>query len=217
MSDRPPPTPLRPTTSRPPSREGLKNVSRTLDELTSDHGPIIQLVKEVRRGNELAVSNQRSLRATLVALLLLFLGVFYSLYLVNRTTSSVGLLQAQQTAFALEQRTFAKEVAEKLLATQTAVDNAPKIVANDQGELVVMASVRQDPGASKAEAPVPKTKAASSKVKKRKRSKKSAMRVVDDLLADVAARAPGDSKPKAPAKQMIAIPLNTDGASYEAP
>lgn len=215
MSDRPPPTPLRPTASTPPSREGLKNVSRTLDELTSDHGPIIQLVKEVRRGNELAVSNQRSLRATLVALLLLFLGVFYSLHLVNKTTSSVGALQVQQTTFALEQRTFAKEVAEKLLATQNAVDDAPKIVANDQGELVVMASVRRDSGAP---ADAPKvTEKAKAKKKKRKRSKKSAMRVVDDLLADISAKAPGDSKPKGQAKQMIAIPLNTDGASYGAP
>jgi hypothetical protein len=184
-------------------RDGVKSLSRELGILTGVSGPLYVLVEQVRESNKLALSNQRSLRFTLGALFFCFLGIFYSLYLVDGAVDEVRSLQVQQ-AKSFE---FAKSTDDKVDAAQRAIDEAPRIVADDMGGLRVVATVEvTEADASAAKVVVATSDKPVSAGSRAKKSSKSAMAMVDEALAEP--ESVGD-------KKRVSIPIRVQMAEIE--
>lgn len=162
-------------------RQGVKNLSMELEYLTKPEGPLYKLVDEVKKSNKLSRSNQRNLRLTLLGLVLCMAGVAFTLHLANISLKHMSSLEQSQ-ADAVEQ---AHDLSDQLEQAQDAIEDAPKIVANDQGGLSVVATVQIE-GSDASVTPAEK---------KAKRKKKRAKKKVDDALSDLELPQVKDVKP----------------------
>jgi hypothetical protein len=126
-------------------------MSQTLEDLTDPHGPLYLLVAEVRAGNQLtvesnrlALSNQRRLSFAQVGLLLCLCGIGLSAWYVDETVvklKELQELQDQQAEVTMSFVNLIQETEAKVEATQKLINSAPKVISDNKGGLVVVATI----------------------------------------------------------------------------
>jgi len=126
-------------------RVGMKNLNSELEMLTSEKGPLYQLVDEVRKSNLLARSNQVKLMITMFGLVVCIVLLATCVFLMKRTASDLHELSVEQlNALEATQQLvkFAEATDQKVEATQAQLDEAPKVVADEKtGQLMVVATI----------------------------------------------------------------------------
>jgi hypothetical protein len=119
--------------------QDLKDLARGLDALTDEGGPLLLLISEVRRSNRLALRNVRLQIMSLATLALCLVLLAALSYFFQQ-----GLMALTESKSQLE------GVTKQLNSTQSAVTTvdeklsaAPKIVADDSGQLRVVATIER--------------------------------------------------------------------------
>ena len=173
--------------------EKIKCLTRELKALTEKDGPLVLLVEEVRKSNRLALRNVRlqfmSLAVLIICLLCLILLGFYF------HKGLVSLVSSEERVAELTNRFNVTESA--VTSVETRLAEAPKIVADDSGQLKVVANVeRHEPQIYNVpEKPLKKE----SKKELKKRMKESAR---------LAEENPETIQEAIPPPEKIEIPLN---------
>lgn len=214
----------------PGTNTGVKSLSKELQLLTSEDGPLVRLVEEVRRSNELGVQNAKEVARvnrrmfwTMVGFSFLFLGMVGCAVMLALSVGVLADMQKQlQSAADSSERLIqaAAETDRKLQATKDQLDETPKVVADERGALKLVAPVRRTPDASVVAARPEATSKAKKRRKKRRDAPQPKIQVVEP--APTPSPAPskasaGAGKPPAPAgseksakaaKEVIEIPLD---------
>lgn len=158
------------TSDRPIS----KRVNEDLITLTSVDGPLYRLVEEVRKSNQLARANQKRLTIILSVTVVCSLVMGINLWMLSDSVGELQTLQEKQVKaleYAERLVEFAEETDRKVDAAQSAINAAPKVVADHKtGQLVVLAPVQEEEESVEVEVEEldPKTKR---KIKRKRRIK----------------------------------------------
>lgn len=121
-------------------RTGIKDLTKELETLTDTDGPLVLLVKEVKKSNRL-------LKFALFGVTICLAGIFVVALTVFGVTQSLLKLKQEQVT-ALESlnglKAYAKSTDSRVAAAQDALSGAPKIVADASGQLKVVAQIESN-------------------------------------------------------------------------
>jgi hypothetical protein len=187
--------------------EELKNVATGLDELTAKGGPLQLLLGEVRTSNKLALRNVRLQIMSLVALFFCLVCLFLlSLIFYQGLTS---LAKAEENISVLADRLSDTEFS--VAGMEEKLEDAPKIVADDSGQLQVVATVKVDE--SFGEEPKNDIQKSVEEEVKKAEAEVDAIMAKRGMVFAQEKKATASLKPKSKAKaKKVTIPLDMWGA-----
>jgi hypothetical protein len=175
-------------------KRDLKELAESLEELTDEEGPLVRLICEVRKSNELAL---RNVRLQILSLAVLALCLICLVGLVFFFQEGLRALSKSEAAIA--------QLAAQVDEVGQEVDEGPKIVADDKGQLKIVAEVELEEGFGELQAAV-------------EEEVTKAEEEVDEALAKlgVASAAPPKKKrrPKRMGTKKVEIPIAMEDA-YE--
>lgn len=189
-----------------------KKVNEDLIILTSVDGPLYRLVEEVRLSNRLATANQKRLTITLSIAILCLLAIGVSLWMMSASVVEVQALQERQVEslkYAERLVKFAEAADKKIDAANTAINTAPRVVADQKtGQLVVLAPVQQE--AESVEVEVDELDPRTKRIIDRKRRRKERHRVPAGKVEGTKDVDIPDAADPDKMKKHIQIPIHMD-------
>ena len=182
-------------------KKDLQDLALNLDKLTGEEGPLLRLVCEVRKSNDLALRNVRLQMLSLFALFLCLVCLLFLSFVFYEGLYKLEQSEAHLAAVTQKLASVEASVGE----VRDEVEEAPKIVADDSGQLKVVANVRLDETLLQAQQSLSRLKASNEEVGKHLESAMDIMGSGDSL----------QSYPKVKSKpaRKVEIPIDVKKAA----